>query len=114
MSNTNTTPAGLLQQIADIKNMEPGKVCAIKKGKGKSGPYYNLQWRENGRPVSRYVPREQMEAVQENTANYRRFRSLVDEYAQQIIERTREERLGGEKKRTQSSSIRAKRKKSSN
>jgi hypothetical protein len=77
--------------------MEPGKLCVMRQGKG--GAYYNLQWRENGQPVSRYVPRDQVEAVEQNTTNHRRFQELVHDYAQAVITRTREERLTGQKKR---------------
>jgi hypothetical protein len=66
---------------------------------GKDGPYYNLQYREHGQPVCRYVPRDQVAAVEEHTANYRTFQTLVEQYAEQIITRTREERLTGPKKR---------------
>jgi hypothetical protein len=111
MKNPNTTPVGLLNQIADIQSMEPGKLCVMRAGKG--GPYYNLQWRKNGKPISRYVPRKQAEAVENNTANYRKFCSLVDEYAEQIIERTRQERMAGQKKSPRSNSTSAKRKRSS-
>ena len=96
MQHQTKTPIGLLQQIADIERMEPGKLCVI--GQGKEGPYYNLQCRENGKPVSRYVSRDHVEAVQQNTENYRTFERLVEEYAQEIITRTREERLAGKKK----------------
>jgi hypothetical protein len=94
--NTNTTN-DLLQQIAEIQRMEPGKLCVM--GQGKNGPYYNLQCRENGQPVSRYVPQDQVETVEQNTENYRTFQTLVDQYAQGVITRTREERLGTQKKR---------------
>ena len=76
--------------------MEPGKLCVL--GRGKAGPYFNLQCRENGKPVSRYVPRDQVEAVKEHTDNYRKFCKLVDRYAQEVITRTREERLEAKKK----------------
>lgn len=101
MQNT-TTPVGLLERIAHIQRMEPGKLCVI--GHGKAGPYYNLQCREDGKPVSRYVPQDQIETVRENTENYREFQTLVDEYAQTVIARTRQERLGGQKKSPRRSS----------
>ncbi|MEI6972604.1 MAG: DUF6788 family protein [bacterium] len=93
-----TTPAKLLEQIATIQRMEPGKLCVIRTGP--DGPYYNLQCREGGKNLSRYVPRDQVEAVTAHTANYQEFRTLVDAYAQQIIEQTRCERLEGAKKKT--------------
>ena len=67
---------------------------------GPNGPYHNLQWREDGKAISRYVPGDQVEAVVQNTANYEQFQVLVAQYAQLIIERTRAERTPGFKKKT--------------
>jgi hypothetical protein len=89
-------PAQILRQIAQIQHMEPGKLCVMRQGP--SGPYYNLQWREDGKALSRYVPGEQVELVAQNTANYERFQALVDQYAQVLIEQTRAERTTGLKK----------------
>ena len=96
MKNHINTSGGILKQIANIERMEPGKLCVI--GQGMDGPFYNLQCRENGKPVSRYVSRDQFEEVKENTENYRTFQKLVDQYAQEIITQTRTERLAGKKK----------------
>ena len=64
-----TTPAQILQQIAQIQHMEPGKLCVI--GQGPNGPYHNLQCRENGKTLTRYVPADQILMVREHTASYR-------------------------------------------
>ena len=93
-----TSPAQLLQQIAQIQRMEPGKLCII--GEGPSGPYYNLQCREGGKTLTRYVPADQAQLVVEHTANYQQFQSLVGQYAQLIIEQTRADRMSGSKKKT--------------
>ena len=77
--------------------MEPGKLCVI--GHGPNGPYFNLQCREDGKPLSRYVPADQVEAVTLHTANYQKFQALVAQYAQGVIEQTREERADASKKR---------------
>ena len=90
--------AQLLQQIAQIQHMEPGKLCVI--GQGPNGPYYNLQCRERGKTVTRYVPADQAPVVAHHTANYQTFQGLVDQYAQLIVEQTRAERTAGLKKRT--------------
>ena len=90
--------AQLLHRIAQIKHMEPGKLCVMRQGP--NGPYHNLQWREDGKAISRYVPGDQVEAVAQNTANYEQFQVLVAQYAQLIIERTRAERTPGFKKKT--------------
>jgi hypothetical protein len=90
-------PAQILQQIAQIQHMEPGKLCVLRQGP--NGPYYNLQCRENGKPVSRYVPGDQVQLVAEHTDNYQKFQGLVTQYAQLVIEQTRAERAAGVKKR---------------
>ena len=89
--------AQLLQQIARIQHMEPGKLCVLRQGP--NGPYYNLQWREQGKAFSHYVPADQVEVLAQHTANYQTFQNLVDQYAQLIIERTRAERAIGFKKK---------------
>ncbi len=90
--------AQILQQIAQIQHMEPGKLCVMRQGP--NGPYYNLQWREQGKAISRYVPNDQVESVAQHTANYQTFQELVGQYAQLIIEQTRAERAASLKKKT--------------
>ena len=92
-----TTPTQILEQIAQIQRMEPGKLCIMRQGK--TGLFYNLQSREHGKTVSRYVPRDQVDLVAEHTANYQKFQNLADEYAQKICEQTRRERMEGVKKK---------------
>lgn len=91
-------PTEILQQIAQIQRMEPGKVCII--GQGPNGPYYNLQCREAGQPTSRYVPADQVEVVTQHTENYKKFEGLVSQYADVIVAQTRAERMAGVKKKT--------------
>ena len=93
-----TTPAQILQQIARLQQMEPGKLCVI--GQGPNGPYYNLQCREKGKTLTLYVPADQVPMVAAHNANYRQFQALVDQYAQLIVDRTRTERAAGAKKKT--------------
>ena len=96
--NTHPTPHSLLQQIAQIKHMEPGKLCVMRQGP--EGPYYSLQFREGGKPVARYVPREEAELVASHTANYERFQTLVGQYVALVAAQTRAEREAGSKKKT--------------
>ena len=91
-------PTQILQQIAQIQRMEPGKLCVIRQGP--NGPYYNLQCREHGKTLTRYVPPDQVEVLTQHTANYQKFQELVRQYAQRIIEETRAERIAGLKKKT--------------
>ena len=94
--------AQILQKIAEIKRMEPGSLCIIRQDP--DGPYYNLQCREHGKQISRYIPRDQAETVTANTANYRMFKELVEQYASSIIEQTRTERTCDFKKKTKQKS----------
>ena len=90
--------AQILNHLRQIQHMEPGKLCVIRQGP--NGPYYNLQWREDGKAISRYVPSDQVETVAQNTANYEQFQTLVAQYAQLIIKQTRAERDAAFKKKT--------------
>ena len=91
-------PTQILQQIAQIQHMEPGKLCVIRQGP--NGPYYNLQCREQGKTLTRYVPPDQVQVLSQHTANYQKFQELVGQYAQLVIEQTRAERTAGLKKKT--------------
>jgi len=96
--NIKTTPQSLLQQIAQIQHMERGKLCILREGP--AGPYYNHQIWEDGKNVSRYVPRDQVPAFQEAIAGYQKFEQLTDEYAQIVINQSRAQRATGFKKKT--------------
>ena len=104
MNTPRRSPTEILRQITNIKRMEPGKLCFMRQGK--EGPYYNHQYREGGRAFSRYVPRDQVETVRQNTEDYEKFQSLVEQYAAEIIAATRAERLGSKKKSHMTSSRR--------
>jgi len=92
------TPQSLLQQMAQIDRMEPGKLCILRQGP--EGPYYNLQCRQHGKTITRYVPREQADLVGTHTANHERFQILVAQYVALVAEQTRAEREAGFKKKT--------------
>ena len=92
----NLTTASILQQISTIQSMERGKLSVIKESS--SGPFYKLQARENGKNVTRYVPRENVPAVQEALQGYQRFQELTERYAQLKIEETRAAIAAGSKK----------------
>ena len=96
--NTKITPQGLLQQIAQIQHMERGKLCILREGP--EGPYYNHQTWEDGKNISRYVPRDQVPAFQEAIAGYEKFEKLTEEYSRIVIRQTRAERATGLKKKT--------------
>lgn len=108
-----TTPHSLLQQIAQIQHLERGKLCILRHGP--QGPYYNHQTWENGKNVSRYVPRDQIPALQQALAGYAQFQQLVEQYARLRIQQFRADRAAGVKKKTSApNSSWPKNKKSSN
>jgi hypothetical protein len=95
--NNKITPQELLQQMAQIQQMERGKLCVIRQGP--EGPYYSHQTWENGKNTSRYVPRPEVEAVEQAIAGHQKFATLTDQYVQLMVEKTRQERAVGVKKR---------------
>jgi hypothetical protein len=95
--NSSKSLSHLLQQIAQIQSMERGKLSIIKESP--SGPCYKLQAREKGRNHTRYVPRDQVPAVQQAIQGYQQFQSLTDQYAQEVINQTRASIAAGSKKK---------------
>jgi hypothetical protein len=94
--NAKSSFQSLLQQAAQIQHLERGKLSII--GQGPNGPYYNHQFRKGGQYVTRYVPQEQAQAVQEAIDGYRKFGHLIEQYLDGIVERTRAEIAAGSKK----------------
>jgi len=95
--NVNPPPESLLQAMAQIQRMDRGSLSVI--GQGPEGSYYNHQCYENGRNVSRYVPREQVVELQEAIEGHRRFQHLVEQYVQRVVQKTRAERQAALKKK---------------
>jgi hypothetical protein len=96
-----STPQSVLQQIAEIQKIEKGTISVIREGP--KGAYYNHQCYENGKNVSRYVPRDQVDEFKEGIEGYQRFQTLVEEYVHLMVEKTRAERSGVSKKNSRSS-----------
>ena len=91
-----TNPADILDQIARIQVMERGKLCPYqhKDRPADAGPYYKLQCWEQGRNRTRHVRPEQLPLLQEALDGYARFQQLTEQYAQMLIEKTREQLAG--------------------
>jgi hypothetical protein len=96
MTHSNSLPP-VLQQIAQIQSMERGKLSVIKESA--SGPFYKLQAREHGKNLTRYVPREQVPAVQQAIEGYKQFQALTEQYANEVITQTRAAIAAGSKKK---------------
>lgn len=109
------TKERLLQQIGAIESMERGKLSAysFKERSGAAGPYHKLQQWHNGKNHTRYVPAEEVPAVQAALAGYARFEALTEQYAQQVIDETRQNLAGSKKKKSPDASGLPRKKKSS-
>ena len=77
-----------------------GKLCVIRQGP--KGPYYNCQCWQNGKNVAHYVPKESLDDYQEAIDGYKRFQTLTEQYAEQMISQTRDELAKGLKKKMRS------------
>ena len=87
----------ILQQMNSITVMERGKLCTQSRGPT-SPPFHKLQcWRE-GRNHTRYVPAEEIPALQEALAGHQRFQQLAEEFVDLTVAMTRQER-GAERKK---------------
>ena len=72
---TQPTTQSLLQEMAQIQRMDRGSISVMRQGP--HGSYYNHQCHEQGRNVSRYVPTDQVPALQEAIEGYHRFERLI-------------------------------------
>lgn len=92
----------LLAQIADIPLRERGKLSAYTfKDRTHPAPrYHKLQRWEGGKNVTRYIPAEQVPLLEQALAGHAQFQALVEQYAQGVIARTREQlaAVGAKKK----------------
>ena len=95
--NMPITPQALIEQILQIQHMEHGSISVVRTGP--HGPYYNLNSWENGKNRCRYLPQDKLPAVQQAIAGYQKYQQLTEQYAQQIIEKTRAELSIGIKKK---------------
>lgn len=78
--------------------MERGKLSPLRETS--VGTACKLQAWENGKNVSRYIPPDQVEAVQEAIVGYQRFADLTEQYAALKIDETRATIAAGSKKKT--------------
>lgn len=95
--NESNIAQNFLAQIAQIQTMERGKLSSLRETF--AGTAFKLQAWENGKNVSRYIPPDQVPAVQEAINGYQRFQSLTEQYAQLKIEETRAAIAAGSQKK---------------
>lgn len=89
----------ILQQIAAILAMERGKLSAysFKERSGAAGPYHKLQHWQDGKNHTRYVPAQDLPAVEAALAGYAQYQQLTQQYADLVIAETRQN-LAAQKK----------------
>jgi hypothetical protein len=96
--NRKPTPQSILQDIAQIQQLDRGTVSIIRQGP--QGPYHNHQCYEHGRNVSRYVPPEQVADLKAAIDGYHQVQELMAQYVQIMVAKTRAERESGLKKKS--------------
>ncbi len=84
----------LLERMEGIERMERGKLCQMG-----GRPHYNHQTWRDGRNEVRYVPKDDVAALQNDIAGYQLFAKLAKEYADEVIRASRRARQ--KKKRTE-------------
>jgi hypothetical protein len=106
----------LLAQIAAIPAMERGKLSTytFKERSNTAGPYHKLQRWQDGKNHTRYVPAAELPALQTALAGYVQFRQLTEQYADLVIEETRQNIAGSKKNQSRPKSSSPRRRKSNN
>ena len=77
----------ILARMAAIERMERGTL-----GQMTGRPHYNHQTWRDGKNEVRYVPADEVQALQKAIDGYRLFMQLAEQYADEVIRRTRRER----------------------
>ncbi|MCU0787103.1 MAG: hypothetical protein MUC91_02765 [Verrucomicrobia bacterium] len=100
----------LLEQIAAIPAMERGKLSPHS-----SGRHQKLQCWQGGKNHTRHVAADELPAVESALAGYAQYRQLAEEYADLVIQETRQNIAAAKKKnRSRPPSSSPRRRKSSN
>ena len=106
----------LLEQIAAIPAMERGTLSkyTFKERSNAAGPYHKLQRWQEGKNHTRHVSADELPAVQSALAGYAQYRQLTEQYADLVIQETRQNIAGSKKNRSRPKSSSRRKKKSSN
>ena len=93
----------ILKEINTITRMERGKLCTQSPGPG-IAPFYKLQCWQQGRNHTRYVPADEVPALQEALAHHQRFQEVAEEFVSLTVAQTRQETAADRKKNSRRSS----------
>jgi hypothetical protein len=104
----------ILQEIAAIPAMERGKLSAytFKNRSPRAIPHLKLQTWEQGKNHTRFVPPEEVPAVQAALEGYAQYQQLTREYADLVIAETRQSIAGSKKNQSRPKSSSPKKRKS--
>jgi len=110
------TKEQILREIAAISTMERGTLSAysFKDRPGLAGPYHKLQHWQEGKNHTRYIPAEDLPAVQTALAGYTQYQHLTQAYADLVITETRQNLAAQKKRQAHPSSSWPKKRKSNN
>jgi hypothetical protein len=104
----------ILQQIAAIPAMERGKLSpyTFKDRSPRALPHQKLQTWEDGKNHTRFVPEDELPAVQAALEGYAQYQELTREYADLVVAETRQHIAGSKKNQARSRSSSPKKRKS--
>ena len=87
------------KQLADLGPIHPGSLseqynvcgnpscrCKNPKDLQRHGPYYQLSYTWRGKSSTRFVRQEAVAEMREKISNYKRFRELVNEWVDLVVE----------------------------
>lgn len=92
----------ILQQMSTLTRMARGKLCRQSRGPGTT-PFFKLQCWQRGKNHTRYVPADEVPAVQEALANHQRFQELAEQFVSLTVAHTQQEAADRKKNSTRSS-----------
>lgn len=88
-----TEKTRILEAIAAIPAMERGKLSSHT-----AGPYHKLQRWQDGKNHTRHVSADELPVVQSALEGYAQYQQLTKQYADLVIEETRQQIAGVKKK----------------
>jgi hypothetical protein len=92
----------LLEQMNRLTRMERGRLCRQSRGPG-TPPFFKLQCWQRGKNHTRYVPADEVPALQEALANHQRFQDLAEAFVTLTVAQTRQEAAADRKKNSRRS-----------
>jgi len=72
------------QELTSLGEMRPGSLSVQKRKWG--GEYYQLSFSHKGKGRTKYIKEENVEAVKQQIANYKKFRELTKEWVDLAVQ----------------------------